>query len=63
MWNFIYFLKFKFIYFNWKLITLQYCIGFAIHQHESERQRRSVCAGAIREGDTCDLMLEVGHEE
>ena len=25
----------KFIYFNWKLITLQYCIGFAIHQHES----------------------------
>ena len=30
-----YFLKYKFIYFNWKLITLQYCIGFAIHQHES----------------------------
>ena len=27
--------KFKFIYFNWRLITLQYCIGFAIHQHES----------------------------
>ena len=23
-----------FIYFNWRLITLQYCIGFAIHQHE-----------------------------
>ena len=23
------------IYFNWRLITLQYCIGFAIHQHES----------------------------
>ena len=22
------------IYFNWRLITLQYCIGFAIHQHE-----------------------------
>ena len=21
--------------FNWRLITLQYCIGFAIHQHES----------------------------
>ena len=32
---FNYFLKFKFIYFNWRLITLQYCIGFAIHQHES----------------------------
>ena len=30
-----YFLNFKFIYFNWRLITLQYCIGFAIHQHES----------------------------
>ena len=27
--------KNKFIYFNWRLITLQYCIGFAIHQHES----------------------------
>ena len=25
----------KFIYFNWRLLTLQYCIGFAIHQHES----------------------------
>ena len=25
----------KFIYFNWRLITLQYYIGFAIHQHES----------------------------
>ena len=31
------FLKYKFIYFNWRLITLQYCIGFAIHQHESTR--------------------------
>ena len=25
----------KFIYFNWMLITLQYCSGFAIHWHES----------------------------
>ena len=25
----------RFIYFNQRLITLQYCIGFAIHQHES----------------------------
>ena len=24
-----------YIDFNWRLITLQYCIGFAIHQHES----------------------------
>ena len=31
----IHFFKYKFIYFNWRLITLQYCIGFAIHQHES----------------------------
>ena len=31
----LFFLKFKFIYFNWRLITLQYCIGFAIRQHES----------------------------
>ena len=29
------FFNYKFIYFNWRLITLQYCIGFAIHQHES----------------------------
>ena len=32
---FFLFLKYKFIYFNWRLITLQYCIGFAIHQRES----------------------------
>ena len=25
----------KCIYFNWRLIALQYCIGFAIHQHVS----------------------------
>ena len=30
-----FFFKYKFIYFNWRLITLQYCIGFAIHQHVS----------------------------
>ena len=29
------FFKFKFIYFNWRLITLQYCIGSATYQHES----------------------------
>ena len=23
------------MYFNWRLITLQYCVGFAIHEHES----------------------------
>ena len=35
LYAFVYlFLKYK-IYFNWRLITLQYCIGFAIHQHES----------------------------
>ena len=26
---------YKFINFNWRLITLQYCIGVAIHQRES----------------------------
>ena len=31
----LFILKYEFIYFNWGLITLQYCIGFAIHQHES----------------------------
>ena len=25
----------KFIHFNWRLVTLQYCSGFAIHWHES----------------------------
>ena len=30
-----FFFLFKFIYFNWRLITLQYCIGSATHQHES----------------------------
>ena len=31
-----FFLSFlKFIYFNWRLITLQYCIAFVIHWHES----------------------------
>ena len=29
------FFWYKFIYFNWRLITLQYCIGFAIYHHES----------------------------
>ena len=29
------FFKYKFIYFNWWLIALQYCSGFAIHWHES----------------------------
>ena len=33
-WN-PFFKKYKFIYFNWRLITLQYCIGFAINQHVS----------------------------
>ena len=28
---------FIFICFNWRLITLKYCIGFAIHQYESTK--------------------------
>ena len=31
----LYFFIYKFLNFNWRLITLQHCIGFAIHQHES----------------------------
>jgi len=31
----VFFFSFKFIYFNWRLITLQYCIGSATHQHAS----------------------------
>ena len=30
-----YYFFYTFIYFNWRLITLQYCSGFAIHWHES----------------------------
>ena len=30
-----FFFNYKFIYLNWSVITLQYCFGFAIHQHES----------------------------
>ena len=30
-----FFFEFKFISFNWRLITLQYCIGSATHRHES----------------------------
>ena len=32
---YLFFLFLKIIYFNWRLMTLQYYIGFAIHQHES----------------------------
>ena len=35
LYTYIFFFKFKFIYFNWRLISLQYCIGPATHQHES----------------------------
>ena len=33
--SFFFFLNLNLFYFNWRLITLQYCIGFAIHPHES----------------------------
>ena len=36
LWSSFYLFE-KFIYFNWRLITLQYCIGFAIHQHVRHR--------------------------
>ena len=35
LYSLILFFKYKFIYFNWRLIILQYCIGFATYQHES----------------------------
>ena len=35
-WKPQYFL-YKFIYFNWRLITLEYCSGFVIHWHESAK--------------------------
>ena len=31
------FFSFLFFFFNWRLITLKYCIGSAIHWHESVR--------------------------
>ena len=33
--SFLIFLLKKFIYFSWRLITLQYCIDFSIHWYES----------------------------
>ena len=33
------FFKYKFIYFSWRLITLQYCIGFAIKVFVSKHAR------------------------
>ena len=35
LFSFFFYFQYKFIYFKWRLITLQYCIGFAIHLHES----------------------------
>ena len=41
--RFVWFFNFfKLIYFTWRLITLQYCIGFAIHWHESTMVWNSV---------------------
>ena len=40
----LFLLKSKFIYFNWRLITLQYCIGFAIHQHESATVEKTLAS-------------------
>ena len=36
--NIFFFFFFKFIYFNWRIITLQYCDGFCLHPHESMNQ-------------------------
>ena len=34
---FLFYFKFKFIYFNWRLFTLQYCIGSAKYQNYLSR--------------------------
>ena len=48
----------KYIYFNRRLITLQYCIGFAIHQHESATGGiRREEGGGIRMGNMCIPQL------
>ena len=52
-----FFIFYKFIYFHWRLITLQYCSGFAAHWHESATRALSVkgsekqphCPGRRRE--------------
>ena len=51
--NILFFLKYKFIYFNWKLTILQYCIGFAIRGHES-------ATGVIFVGWGCKLHDQLG---
>ena len=38
----------KFIYFNWRLITLHYCIGFAIYQHVSKRVQNAVLGCSLK---------------
>ena len=59
--GFLFFLN-NFIHFNWRLITLQYCSGFAIHCHEStpvflseeshgQRSRRAIDHGVAKELD------------
>ena len=44
------FLFFIYIYFIWRLITLQHCIGFAIHQHELQFSQ-----------DICPVVGLLGH--
>ena len=47
---FIYLFLNKFIYFNWRLIALKYCIGFATHQHEST-------TGGFKKAEEPDINL------
>ena len=48
---FLFFFKFKFIYFNWRLITLQYCIGSATHQQQGFPDGSDGKASACNAGD------------
>ena len=45
--SFLLFFKYKFIYFNWRLITIQYCIDFAIHQHKSAMEKEMATHSSI----------------
>ena len=54
-------LKYKFIYFNWRLITLQYCIGFAMHWHESTTGKEAKCNDLKIKRTASILKLPVEH--
>ena len=57
--SFSFFFKYKFIYFNWKLITLQYCIGFAIHKEIGTQDHLTCLLRNLYAGqETTELDME-----